>query len=198
MDRDERISRWLLKRKIARWTIRIFLLLTLSSILLDHTRVFAYPGNDAARFDHQSAKVTRTLSGDTVVIQLPNETQESTLHLLGVYAPDPSTLWSTNATKYTTARTKDRTVTLRLDPIGWRNPNHELLAYLYITDTDNLNLDIIHDAQAYADRRMPYSFHSAFESAETDARKKSRGLWKNLPFDQMPLWRQQWLKSRNF
>jgi endonuclease YncB( thermonuclease family) len=197
MDRDQLISRWLVKRKIARWTIRIFLLLTLSSILLDHTAIFAYPGNDAAHFDRQPVQITRVLSADTLCIKLPTDKAETTIHLLGVDAPHPPLPWSDKATTYTTARTKNRTVTLRLDPIGWRNPDNQLLAYLYITDSDNLNLDIIHDAQAYADRRTTHSMHSAFESAETDARKKQRGLWKNLPFNQMPQWRQQWLKSRN-
>ncbi len=119
------------------------------------------------------------------------------MHLLGVDAPElPGDYWADHAARYTAGRTADRTVTLHLDPIGWRNDRSELLAYVFITDADNLNLDLVHDGQAYADRRVNHSFHAPFEAAEKEAREKKRGMWKSLTDDQQPAWRREWLKTR--
>jgi endonuclease YncB( thermonuclease family) len=143
--------------------------------------------------------VTRAIDGDTICVRLPDETQETTVHLLGVDAPEfPASHWSEEAAKYTSARTLGRTVTLRVDPIGWRNDRGELLAYVFITDADNLNLDVIRDGQAYVDRRTSHSLHTPMEVAEKEARLKKRGLWKDLTDEQMPAWRRSWLKSRRY
>ena len=143
--------------------------------------------------------ITRTIDGDTIFVRCPNEPTETAVHLLGVDAPHlPADLWAEQAAKYLAVRTNGRTVTLRLDPVGWRNDRGELLAYIFITDADNLNLDMIHDGQAYADRRMQHSLHAPFEAAEKEAREKKRGLWKQITDVQQPAWRQAWLKSRGF
>jgi endonuclease YncB( thermonuclease family) len=158
-----------------------------------------WSGSDVARFDHKSVKVTRAIDGDTISVQLPGDSRETTVHLLGVDAPDlPASHWAEQAAKYTLVRTVGRTVTLRLDPIGWRNERGELLAYVFITDGDNLNVDMIHDGQAYADRRVQHSIHASCEAAEKEARQKKRGLWKDLNDEQMPQWRQEWLRSRGY
>ena len=54
-----------------------------------------------------------------------------------------------------------------------RNDRGELLAYVFITEADNLNLDLIHDGQAYADRRIVHSLHAPFEAAEKECRKNA-------------------------
>jgi endonuclease YncB( thermonuclease family) len=72
------------------------------------------------------------------------------------------------------------------------------MAYVYLTDGDNLNLDLIHDGEAYADRRTTHSLHSPFEAAENEARNKKRGLWREVTKEQMPAWRQQWMAGRGF
>jgi endonuclease YncB( thermonuclease family) len=58
-----------------------------------------------------------------------------------------------------------------------------------------LNFDMIRDAQAFADRRVKCSMLGHFEQAENEARKKKRGIWKDLTEDQMPPWRREWLKT---
>jgi endonuclease YncB( thermonuclease family) len=199
MDREQRISQWLRWRRVLRIGAVVVFVLLVGLIVLDHTRAFGYSGNDLRRFDHRSVVVTRAIDGDTICVKGPGDASETTVHLLGVDAPDlPANHWAEQAAKYTTARTVGRTVTLHLDPIGWRNDRGELLAYVFITDADNLNADIVHDGQAYADRRTTHSLHAAFEVAEKDARTKKRGLWKELADDQMPAWRRAWLRSRGY
>lgn len=191
------ISLWLRRRKIVRWVCGCALIVILATIVLDHAGALGYSGGDLRRFDHASVIVARAIDGDTICVRFPDDSAETTLHLLGVDAPDlPDAHWSENAAKYTSARAVGRTVTLRLDPIGWRDDRKQLLAYVFITDADNLNLDLIHDGQAFADRRSTHSLHAPFESAETDARQKKRGMWKDLTDDQQPAWRRAWLKGR--
>lgn len=192
-------DRWLRRRRVLRRILLLLAILLILSVVVDHTRVFGWSGSEVNRFDHKSAIVTRAIDGDTICVQLPGDSRDQTVHLLGVDAPDlPASHWSENAAKYTTARTVGRTVTLRLDPIGWRNDRGELLAYVFITDADNLNVDMIHDGQAYADRRVQHSLHASFEAAEKEARQKKRGLWKDLSDEQMPQWRRDWLRSRGY
>ena len=117
------------------------------------------------------------------------------VRLLGVDAPDAGMVGEVEATAYTRARLKDKPVTLRLEPTQTRNDEHELLAYVFLSDNDNLNLDLIRDGKAYADRRIKHTLASPFEQAETEARKKSRGLWDGLRTEDQPAWRQAWLKA---
>jgi endonuclease YncB( thermonuclease family) len=190
---------WIQWRRILRWGLFCALLLVGASVSFDHVGAFGYAGSDARRFDHKSVIVTRAIDGDTICVRVPDESTETTVHLLGVDAPDLlDAHWAVNAANYTAARTKDRSVTLRLDPIGWRNDRRELLAYVFITDADNLNLDLVHDGQAYADRRTGHSLHASFEEAEKDARAKKRGLWKELKDEEQPAWRREWLKTRGY
>lgn len=187
------------RRRVLRGIFLSLVILLFLSVVLDHTRALGWAGNDLTRFDRKRVQVTRAMDGDTICVQLPGESRETTVHLLGVDAPDlPASHWAENAAKYTSARTVGRTVTLRLDPIGWRNERGELLAYVFVTDGDNLNVDIIRDGQAYADRRAQHSLHASCEAAEKEARQKKRGLWKDLSDEQMPQWRRDWLRSRGY
>ena len=81
----------------------------------------------------------------------------------------------------------------RLEPTQTRDKYRRLLAYLYVSDNENLNLSLVHDGQAYADRRFPHTLKPQFEQEENDARTKKRGLWKEVTESQMPAWRQKWL-----
>jgi endonuclease YncB( thermonuclease family) len=184
------------RRKVLRLLLWIGVGCIAISSLLDHAGAFRYCGNDLQRFDGKSVAVTNVLDGDTFCAKLQDQTDEVTIELLGVDAPElPAQHWAQRAHDYATARLLNRTVTLRLEPNCTRDADGHLLAYVYITDADLMNFDIVHDAQAYADRRMKCSMLGQFEQAENEARKKKRGLWKDLSDDQMPSWRREWLKQ---
>jgi endonuclease YncB( thermonuclease family) len=180
-----------------RWRVvgaSLVALVVLASVL-DHAGVFGYAGNELRTMDGGRFVVSSVLDGDSLRVKSEGG-KELTIHLLGVDAPDPPDAhWAAEAKTYTSNRLLNRTVTLKLDPLQPRDRHGDVLAYVYVTDGDNLNLDIIHDGQAYADRRSKHAFHQQFESAESEARKKKRGLWKDLTDDQMPAWRQQWLRD---
>jgi micrococcal nuclease len=161
----------------------------------DRAGLFGYQGDDHARFDQRRASVIEVIDGDTVRIA-DDDGPPLPARLLGIDAPElPDAHWAPKAHAYTAARLKDRTVTLRLDPLQTRDADGRLLAYLFITDGDCLNVDLARDGQAYADRRLSHSLRTLIESAETEARRKGRGLWKDVTESQMPAWRQAWLEE---
>jgi endonuclease YncB( thermonuclease family) len=190
-----RIAAMLRSRSRWQWFFAACAFTIIVSSFLDHLGAFGYVGNDWKRFDQKSFRVARCIDGDTIVV-LSDRGDETIVHMLGVDAPElPSEHWAQTSAKYTTARTVGRSVTLRLEPIQSRSARGELLAYIFITDGDNLNADIVRDGQAYADRRVRHSLAPQFQAAENEARKKPRGVWIGLTEDQMPGWRREWLRS---
>jgi endonuclease YncB( thermonuclease family) len=174
----------------------VVLLALVAAVALDRSGRFGYRGDDWARFNQRAARAVEILDGDTFVASVPGSDDRVTVRLLGVDAPDPpSQHWSEQATKYLTARLANRSVTLRLEGTQTRDADGHLLAYVYVTDGDCLNADIVRDGQAYSDRRVKHSLRSPLEQAERDARAKGRGLWQDVTDDQQPEWRREWLRS---
>ncbi|MBC8108558.1 MAG: thermonuclease family protein [Anaerolineae bacterium] len=171
--------------------------LIVATAIAERAGAFGYRGDDWSRYNQKRVTATEVLGGDTFTATLhANPQNVVTIRLLGVDAPDgPHSHWYDEAKKYTQARLANRSVVLRLDGTQTRDDQDRLLAYVYITDNDCLNVDIVRDAQAFADRRIKHTMRSAIEQVENDARKKKRGMWKNLTDDQQPAWRQDWLRK---
>jgi micrococcal nuclease len=160
-------------------------------------------GSDWSIFDQKSLLVSGVVDGDTLTVQ-DSTGHQTTVRLLGIDAPemvDPSTNqpahWAERAKAYVQARAAGKAVTLRLEPVQTRDRYDRLLAYIYLSDTDCLNMDLVRDGQAYADRRFRHSYRPQYEMAENEARRKLRGLWKDVTEDTMPAWRRAWLHSRD-
>jgi micrococcal nuclease len=157
--------------------------------------------SDWKRFDHETFVVSTVVDGDTIHIR-DQSGSDTKVRLVGVDAPeltDPSTglpaHWAERAKDYLTARADGKNVTLRLEPVQTRDRFGRLLAYIYLSDGDCLNLDLVRDGQAYADRRFRHSYLPQYAQAENEARRKKTGLWKDVTEDQMPPWRRAWLHS---
>jgi len=199
-DIDRQLRRRRLVKRGSAWGI----LLLVVSIVLDHFGVFGHKGNDWRNLDQQQVVVTKVVDGDTVHVKATVSGAEEKVRLIGIDAPElhfnhksPPDYWAEQATKYLTDRSLGKTITLKIEPTQTRDRYGRLLGYLYVTDTDNLNADMVRDGQAYADRRFKHTFRPQFEQAEAEARKKQRGLWKNVQKNQMPPWRQKWLDTTN-
>ena len=189
-------------RTVRRFTLAGLVVLALSAVL-DRTGAFRYDGDDWRAFDHKSFVVTHVADGDTINVRPSAGGSETRVRLLGVDTPElhsqshpGADYWAREAMRYTASRVEGRAVTLRLEPTKTRDKYRRLLAYVYLGDADIFNLDLVRDGEAYADRRFPHSLRSQFEQAEGEARKKARGLWKDVTESQMPPWRQEWLRRR--
>jgi endonuclease YncB( thermonuclease family) len=189
------ILRTLSRHSSGTWVAAACAVAVLLLSILDNAGAFGYGGSDWRRFDQKQFRVARCVDGARIIVA-DQARGETAVKLLGVDAPKlPDAHWAEKSRAYTAARTSGRTVTLRLDPICTRTEDGALPAYVFISDGDNLNADIIRDGQAYADRRVKHTFASQFSVAENEARKKPRGLWVDLREEQMPQWRREWLKS---
>lgn len=179
-----------------------------ASIGLEHADIFEPArrrptggGSDWRLFDQRTLEVARVIDGDTLEIRAPDG-QTVPVRLIGVDAPElrpseggPPDYWAERATDYARARADGQPVLLKLEPTQTRDRYQRLLAYVYLSDTEMLNLALVRDGQGYADRRFKHTFRPQFEMAENEARKKQRGLWKEVTEEQMPQWRREWLRE---
>ena len=176
------------RRRVLRIGIIALLVLIVCVILIDHAGGFGFAGNDWSHFHQKSVHVAKVVSADQFVLD-----NGRTVQLLGV---TPALNDGAERGKtYLAKRLEGKDVTLRLEATQTRNSSGHLLAYVYFTDSDLINLDIVHDGQAFADRRVKHSLRQQIEQAENDARKKKRGMWKDLAWDDQPPWRQEWVKG---
>jgi micrococcal nuclease len=196
------IERVLRRRRIYTGGGWIILLLLASLAVADRMGWLGSRGGDWDQFDRQSFVVSDVVDGDTIHVRSGPAGDATKVRLIGVDAPElrpnenrPPDHWADRAARYLEARCEGRTITLRLEQTQTRDRYGRLLAYAYISDSDLLNLDLIRDGQAYADRRFKHTFRPQFELAETEARRKQRGLWKDVTEEQMPEWRRVWLRE---
>ena len=180
--------------RFRRWMrrLRIALLVALGLLLL--WRVFRGARDDYSRFDRRTFFVAAAVDGDTFLL---SDREHTPVTLLGIDAPDlPADHFATEAAAYLRVRLEGKSVLLKLDGTETRDRAGRLRAYVYLSDTDLLNADIVRDGRAYADRRTKHTFGPIVEQLENEARKKQRGLWEAVTDDQQPQWRQAWLRSR--
>ncbi len=176
--------------RIAGWIALMMLALTVAA---DQVGVFGRSGDDWQRFDRRQFRVARVVDGDTIEVDAAGKA--TSVRLIGVDAPElPSDHWAERARDYLRARCEGKPVILKLEQTQTRDRDGHLLAYVYFSDSDMLNHDVIRDGQAYADRRIKHTFRPQFEMAENEARKKKRGLWRDVTEEQMPQWRREWLR----
>ena len=201
----KQIERILRRRRAMTASAWVMLILLVVSVALSQWGLLGKPqrargGGDWATFDKKRFLVTRVADGDTITVRSP--AGDTPVRLLGVDAPElhrenqsHPDYWADRAAAYTRGRTEGKFVTLQLDAPQTRDKYDRLLAYVYLSDTDCLNIDLVRDGQAYADRRFKHSFKPQYEMAENEARKKQRGLWKDVTVDQMPPWRREWVRE---
>jgi endonuclease YncB( thermonuclease family) len=200
--RDSIPRRLTRRRRVRAGVITTLLVLGLSA-LLDRAGLFRYPGDDWANFDHKQFLVSHVADGDTLTVRPAGGGGETRVRLVGVDAPElpggeggTAHHWGREAKGYLAGRAERQLVTLRLEPTQTRDKYGRLLAYVYLGADENVNLALVQDGQAYAHRDFPHSLRTQFEQAESEARKKGRGLWETVSEEQMPAWRRRWLRSR--
>lgn len=185
-----------------RWGIFVSLLLLALSVFLGRTRFGGYQGDDWATYDQKVCLVLSVPDGDTLTLRPLDGSAQAKVRLLGIDAPEmrddagKPAYWAREADAYLGARTHAKSITVRLEQGRTRDKYGRLLAYLYVDDRVNLNLDLVREGHVYADRRFSHSMRPQFEQAENEARARERGLWKSVRESQMPPWRQRWLEER--
>lgn len=152
--------------------------------------------------DGQRVRVVRVVDGDTLIITTPDGSNER-LRLKGIDAPELSSNdtsaaqhFAGESADYLRKRVEGREVILQYDGTERRDRYGRLLGFIYVTESDCINLAMVRDGYAYADRRFDSFMRGKLGQAEGEARRKKRGLWQTVTPDQMPDWRQRWMKDR--
>jgi endonuclease YncB( thermonuclease family) len=195
------VDRFLRRRRLRRRAFGVILVLLGATVVAGNAWQQRLGGGDRARFDRRLFTVDQVLSGDTLVIR--DSGGSATVRLLGVDAPDlppdvaAAAHWSDEARQTLADRIAGKSVMLRLPPLGSRTPDGVLLAYVHVEGSPlSVNQQLIADGHAFADRRTPHPMHKHFEQAESEVRRKRKGLWKDGRDEQQPMWRQEWLRQQ--
>lgn len=180
-------------------TILVAVVALAMGLVADRLGCLRYRGSDHEIFDQKTVMVIHVVDGDTVRIRRGPADDQVLVRLLGIDAAEmnyrtdsPPEHFAEQATRYLRNRVEGRSVILKLEPLETRDRYDRLLAYLYPTPNENLNLTMVRDGQVYADRRFRHTYRTQFEQAENEARHAGRGLWKSVRTEQMPAWRQRW------
>ena len=214
------VDAYLRRRAARRRVLLVALTLLLSTVVVGNAWQQYRGGDDWARFDRRYFVVQSVMSGDQLAIESADGREAAIVHLLGVDAPDlpargtppgeptmpgdsdpgePQPHGALDAYRALRELAHARRVLLALPPLSPRAADGTLLAYVYLDGDDaetatSLNERLVADGRAYADRRTPHPTAKQLEQAEGEARRKGRGLWKDVRDDQQPAWRQQWLE----
>src|SRR5690348_13753627 len=140
------------RRRVIRIAVIAILLLLTFLIVVDHAGGLGHRGNDWASFHQKTVHVAHVVNADQLVLD-----DGTTVQLLGV-----TPMLNDSAVRgqtYLAKRLEGKNVTLRLEATQTRDSAGHLLAYVYTTDVDLINLDVVHDGQAFADRRIADSLH---------------------------------------
>jgi nuclease-like protein len=159
------------QRKLLRFAVLLIFFVLGLVILLDHLGAFGYRGDDWGSFNGRRFEAQRIAPNGFVVIANQHETE---VRFLGLDFPER---YAANSHGYLVSSLAGKTVILKLDPLQTRDAAGHLLAYVYLTEGDCLNADIVRAGQGRADRRQKHSMQAVFDAAETDARKRGRGMW---------------------
>lgn len=183
---------------MGRWAVGVVLVVLAGALAGDRLRLFRYQGPDSDDFDKRTFAIASVVDGDTVRIRPVGGGEETRVRLIGIDAPElhpqgrAADYWAVESTEYLKRRLAGGTVIVRLEPLEQRDRYGRLLAYLYVNETEMVNLEMVREGQAYADRRFKHSHKREFERYEAEARKKRRGLWEGVLPEQMPEWRRRW------
>lgn len=181
-----------------RWMLTIIGLLLLGVAFYSQVHHRSY----ASELQGTEVLVDQVLQGDLIRIRTPKHTLEEVC-LKGIDAPDlasaghPPAYFAWPAKQYLHQRIHGKKVVLQFEGTQRRDPDGCLVAYVYLNDNECINLSLVLSGYAYVDRRQTGYLSSRMGQAEADARQKQRGLWKDVTLDQMPEWRQAWLKNRS-
>ena len=189
------LTRWRRARRVA----LVAATLLAATVLLGHTRLLGFRGDDWASFDGKRFHVTTVPAGDTLIVRPAAGGEDVRVRLAGVAAPEAGGYWAAESARYLAGRADGKEVTLRLEPTQSRAADGALLATVFLGDANVLNLDVVREGHAYAERReglSRLSHHAQIEQAEGEARHKKAGLWRNVTEADVPQWRRQWLEGQ--
>ena len=180
----------------------MFLLLAVAAGLLtvaDRLGLFGRrPASEAETYDGVTFAVVRVIDGDTLDVDRPDGDYPRTrVRLWGVDTPEtkkpetPVQHFGPEATALTRDLCDGKKVRLELEPSRDRDDHGRLLAWVYLPDGRLLNRVLVTRGYAYADPRYEHHLSRELGRLQSEARKASRGLWKDVREKDLPYYYRQ-------
>lgn len=160
------------------------------SAILGHVLALPHHVDDWSTYNGQVIKVIAAMDGESINIAASQNHPAVTVHLLGLAKMNDR--WDSKSRDLLNSMLRGKRITLHLEPTQTRDSAGRLLAFAFDPDAKPVSAEVVRQGLALADRRMAYAFHASVDQAETEARKKHRGLWAIARSSDMPAWRQQW------
>ena len=187
----QRRLRHLARRGI--WTAAVVVVVA-AMVLADWAGFFGRATrSDWEKYHGQQFKVVRVVDGDTLDVDCPDRRFRRTrIRLWGVDTPEtvkpdtPVEHFGPEADRFTRAAALGKTVTLKLYRLRTRGIHKRLLAYVILPNGTNLSQAIIATGHGYADPRYDHPHKREFRSAQREARKARRGLWREATDGDLP------------
>jgi hypothetical protein len=165
---------WARRRQLLRWLGVLLAAGAGAVVVLDHRGCFGYRGDDHARFDGRAFRVTGVTDDNAIVL---DDGRRTLVDLAGIDAHGAGPALK----DYVAGRTSGRPICVKLEPLQTRDHAGRLIGSIYVDDTDCLNVDVVRQGLARADRTTRWTMRAAIEGAEADAQRHRRGLWKDSP-----------------
>lgn len=159
-------------RRVVHWSIAIAIVAFAAASVASHLR-----RNDW-RDDGRWHVVTGLAEGPLIEIAVQTDANPAPdpvrIRLLGL--SQRSADWSLISRDHLSARLVGQRVLVRLEPMQARDNAGQLQGYLYMNGR-NVNLDLVREGIARAERGRDHTFASAMAQAEASARQKRLGVW---------------------
>ncbi len=180
-------DRFLRKRSQRRWSYTLLtLVIAVLLILADRSGLLLETGDDIERYNGQWFTVVRVVDGDTLVIDAPDGSEDTTrIRLWGVDTPElarrdppkPAEAFAEEATALARSLAEGERVRLILEEHRLRGNYGRLLAFVELSDGQMLNEALILAGYARADDRWNHRHLAHFQAVESQARDAERGIW---------------------
>ena len=129
-------------------------------------------------------RIDHFVDGDTIAVDMDGRTE--TVRLIGVDTPEthrpdtPVQCYGPAAAAYTKRTIGTQAVRLEADPTNQnRDRYNRLLRYVYLPDGTLLNEALVKEGYGFAYTSFPFTKKTAFVTAEAEAKRSNRGLWRN-------------------
>lgn len=155
-------------------------------VIWDRGGFRAAPSTDAERYDGVQVRVTRVIDGDTIVIDLPDATNDgkpTRVRLWGIDTPElarfgkPADPFAEEAKAFAAQTLTGRIVKLTIEPHSVRDRFGRLLAHVELENGDQFAIAILEAGLAHAEDRWPHRWSDWFASAELQAKREKVGMW---------------------
>ncbi|UCG55852.1 MAG: thermonuclease family protein [Phycisphaerales bacterium] len=152
--------------------------------------------HDFEKYHGKTFTVVEIVDGDTIDIDVPDSRHSHTrIRLWGIDAPETKNpdrgvmYFGPQAADFAGKLALGKQVQVYLDQENrTRGKYGRLLAYVRLPDGRFLNEVLLAEGFAYADLRFRHSLYHKYEQLQAGARRKQKGLWKDVSREQLPQW----------